>query len=137
MASVNKVIIVGNLGKDPEARALPSGDSVSNFSVATTESWKDKAGEKQEHTEWHRVNAFGKLAEICNEYLKKGSAVYIEGKLRTRTWEQDGVKKYSTEVIADRMQMLGGRSEKDESPKQDKPKFQKGSIQDMEDDIPF
>ena len=137
MASVNKVIIVGNLGKDPEARALPSGDSVSNFSVATTESWKDKAGEKQEHTEWHRVNAFGKLAEICNEYLKKGSAVYIEGKLRTRTWEQDGVKKYSTEVIADRMQMLGGRSEKAESPKPDKPKSQKGSIQDMEDDIPF
>ena len=137
MASVNKVIIIGNLGKDPETRALPSGDSVSNFSVATTESWKDKAGEKQEHTEWHRVNAFGKLAEICNEYLKKGSAVYIEGKLRTRTWEQDGVKKYSTEVIADRMQMVGGRPEKAESPKQDKPKFQKGSIMDMEEDIPF
>ena len=137
MASVNKVIIIGNLGKDPEARFLPSGDSVSNFAVATTESWKDKSGEKQEHTEWHRVNAFGKLAAICNEYLKKGSAVYIEGKLRTRTWEQDGVKKYSTEVIADRMQMLGGRPEKDESPKQDKPKFQKGSIMDMEEDIPF
>jgi single-strand DNA-binding protein len=111
MASVNKVIIVGNLGKDPETRYMPSGDAMTNIAVATTDKWKDKAsGEQKEQTEWHRVSFFGKLAEIAGQYLKKGSQVYIEGKLRTRKWtDKDGVEKYTTEVIADSMQMLGSR----------------------------
>lgn len=111
MASVNKVIIVGNLGRDPETRYMPSGDAVTNIAVATTDSWKDKAtGEKKEQTEWHRISAFGKLAEIMAQYLKKGSQVYIEGSLRTRKYtDKDGVEKYATEIRADTMQMLGGR----------------------------
>ena len=110
MASVNKVILVGNLGRDPETRYLPSGDAVTNVSVATSEKWKDKSGETQEHTEWHRVAFFGKLAEIAGEYLKKGSSVYVEGRIRTRKWQdKEGQDKYSTEIVADRMQMLGGR----------------------------
>src|SRR5689334_7802756 len=110
MASVNKVIIIGNLGRDPETRYLPSGDAVTNVSIATSEKWKDKSGETQEHTEWHRVAFFGKLAEIAGEYLKKGASVYVEGRIRTRKWQdKDGADKYSTEVVADRMQMLGGR----------------------------
>ena len=110
MASVNKVILIGNLGKDPEVRYLPSGDAVTNISVATTDQWKDKSGEKQEHTEWHRVAFFGKTAEIAGEYLKKGSPVYIEGRIRTRKWQdKEGNDKYSTEIVADRMQLLGGR----------------------------
>ena|SRR5689334_18128647 len=110
MASVNKVILIGNLGRDPETRYLPSGDAVTNVSIATSEKWKDKSGESQEHTEWHRVAFFGKLAEIAGEYLKKGSSVYVEGRIRTRKWQdKDGADKYSTEVVADRMQMLGGR----------------------------
>ncbi len=111
MASVNKVIIVGNLGRDPETRYMPSGDAMTNIAVATTDKWKDKAtGEQKEATEWHRVAFFGKLAEIAGQYLKKGSQVYIEGKLRTRKWtDKDGIEKYSTEIIADTMQMLGSR----------------------------
>jgi single-strand DNA-binding protein len=110
MASVNKVILIGNLGKDPETRYLPSGDAVTNISVATTDTWKDKSGEKQEHTEWHRVAFFGKVAEIAGEYLKKGSPVYVEGRIRTRKWQdKEGNDKYSTEIVADRMQLLGGR----------------------------
>ena len=110
MASVNKVILVGNLGRDPETRYLPSGDAVANISIATSEKWKDKSGEMQEHTEWHRVAFFGKLAEIAGEYLKKGSSVYVEGRIRTRKWQdKEGQDKYSTEIVADRMQMLGGR----------------------------
>ncbi|MDB5864200.1 MAG: single-strand-binding protein [Betaproteobacteria bacterium] len=110
MASVNKVILIGNLGKDPETRYLPSGDAVTNISVATTDTWKDKSGEKQEHTEWHRVAFFGKTAEIAGEYLKKGSPVYIEGRIRTRKWQdKEGQDRYSTEIVADRMQLLGGR----------------------------
>jgi len=111
MASVNKVIIVGNLGRDPETRYLPSGDAVTNIAVATTNSWKDKAtGEKREETEWHRISAFGKLAEIMAQYLKKGSQVYIEGSLKTRKYtDKDGVEKYATEIRADTMQMLGSR----------------------------
>ncbi|MDB5901125.1 MAG: single-strand-binding protein [Betaproteobacteria bacterium] len=110
MASVNKVILIGNLGKDPETRYLPSGDAVTNISLATTDSWKDKSGEKQEHTEWHRVAFFGKVAEIAGEYLKKGSPVYVEGRIRTRKWQdKEGNDKYSTEIVADRMQLLGGR----------------------------
>jgi single-strand DNA-binding protein len=111
MASVNKVILVGNLGADPEVRYLPSGDAVANIRLATTDRYKDKAsGEFKEMTEWHRIAFFGRLAEIVNEYLKKGSSVYIEGRLRTRKYQaQDGTERYSTEIVADQMQMLGGR----------------------------
>lgn len=110
MASVNKVILIGNLGRDPEVRYMPSGEAITNISVATTDTWKDKSGEKQEKTEWHRVAFFGKTAEIAGEYLKKGSQVYIEGRLQTRKWQdKEGQDKYTTEIIADRMQMLGGR----------------------------
>ncbi|TCV83778.1 single-stranded DNA-binding protein [Sulfurirhabdus autotrophica] len=111
MASVNKVILVGNLGKDPEVRYMPSGEAIANITVATTDSWKDKSGEKQERTEWHRVAFFGKLAEIAGEYLKKGSQVYVEGRLQTRKWQdKEGQDRYTTEIVADRMQMLGSRS---------------------------
>jgi single-strand DNA-binding protein len=111
MASVNKVILIGNLGRDPEMRYMPSGDAIANFSIATTDTWKDKDGQKQERTEWHRISVFGKLAEICGEYLKKGAPVYVEGKLQTRKWQdKEGNERQTTEVVADRMQMLGGRS---------------------------
>ena len=108
---INKVIIVGNLGQDPETRYMPSGAAVTNFTLATNESWKDKqTGEQRDRTEWHRVAMFNRLAEIAAEYLRKGSQVYIEGKLRTRKWQgQDGNDRYTTEIIADEMQMLGGR----------------------------
>ena len=111
MASVNKVIIVGNLGRDPESRTFPSGDQVCNVTVATTDKWKDKqSGEMREATEWHRVVFNGRLAEIAAQYLRKGSQVYVEGSLRTRKWtDQSGVEKYSTELRADSMQMLGSR----------------------------
>src|SRR5476649_2075862 len=111
MASVNKVILVGNLGADPETRYLPSGDAVANIRLATTDRFKDKtSGEMKELTEWHRVSFFGRLAEIVNEYLKKGSSVYIEGRIRTRKYtDQAGVEKYATEIVAEQMQMLGGR----------------------------
>ena len=109
---VNKVIIVGNLGKDPEAKKLPTGGSVTNISVATSESWKDKiSGEQQERTEWHRVVFFGKLADIASDYLKKGSKVYCEGSLRTRKWQdKNGQDRYTTEIIASEMQMLNGKN---------------------------
>lgn len=112
MASVNKVIIVGNLGADPEVRYLPSGDAVANVRVATTDRYKDKAsGNYKEMTEWHRISFFGRLAEIASEYLKKGSSIYVEGRIRTRKWQgQDGQDRYSTEIVADQMQMLGGRN---------------------------
>jgi len=157
MASVNKVIIVGNLGRDPETRYLPSGEAVTNISVATTETWKDKAsGEKKEATEWHRISFFGKLAEIAGEYLKKGSQVYVEGQLRTRKYQdkETGKDRYSTEIRADRMQMLGSRSgagvPSDDSGGEPAPrgagaskpaaaaaKKPAGKFDDMEDDIPF
>jgi single-strand DNA-binding protein len=112
MASVNKVILVGNLGADPEVRYLPSGDAVANIRLATTDRYKDRAsGEMKEATEWHRVAFFGRLAEIVSEYLKKGASVYIEGRIRTRKWtDQSGQDRYSTEIVADQMQMLGGRN---------------------------
>src|SRR3989304_4058074 len=112
MASVNKVILIGNLGRDPETRYMPNGEAVANITVATTESWKDKAsGEKQEKTEWHRVTFYRRLAEIVGEDLRKGSQVYIEGRLETRKWQdKEGKDRYTTEIIADRMQMLGSRS---------------------------
>src|SRR3979411_2145535 len=111
MASVNKVIIVGNLGADPETRYTPSGDAVTNIRVATTDRWKDKAsGEMKEATEWHRIAFFGRLAEVAGEYLKKGSQVYVEGSLRTRKWQdKEGKERTTTEIVADRMQMLGSR----------------------------
>lgn len=110
MASVNKVILVGNLGRDPEVRYLPDGGAVTNISVATTDTWKDKSGEKQERTEWHRVAFFGKLAEIAGEYLKKGSQIYVEGRLQTRKWQdKEGKDRYTTEIIASEMKMLGRR----------------------------
>jgi single-strand DNA-binding protein len=154
MASVNKVILIGNLGADPETRYLPSGDAVANIRVATSEKWKDKSGEQQEHTEWHRIAFFGKLAEIAGEYLKKGSPVYIEGRIRTRKWQdKEGQDKYSTEIVADRMQMLGGRgggSGGSEPMKREpaaaeaggggKPQQAKkggGAFDQMDDDIPF
>jgi single-strand DNA-binding protein len=107
---VNKVILVGNVGKDPETRYLPSGGAVTNLALATSESWKDKnTGQPQEKTEWHRVVFFNRLAEVVNEYVKKGSKLYIEGSLRTRSWEQDGVTRYATEIVANEMQMLDSR----------------------------
>jgi single-strand DNA-binding protein len=111
MASVNKVILVGNLGRDPEVRYMPNGEAVCNFSIATTENWKDKSGVKQEKTEWHNVVMYRKLAEIAGEYLKKGRPVYVEGRLQTRKWEKDGVTRYSTEIIGDNMQMLGSKGD--------------------------
>lgn len=152
MASVNKVILVGNLGKDPEVRYMPSGEAITNITVATTDTWKDKSGEKQERTEWHRVAFFGKLAEIAGEYLKKGSQVYVEGRLQTRKWQdKEGHDRYTTEIVADRMQMLGSRGgsnsfevvEKDSggsaatSAAKPKPARSGGEFDDIADDIPF
>ena len=108
---VNKVILVGNLGNDPEVRYMPNGNAVANLSLATSESWKDQQGQVQERTEWHRLTMYRRLAEIAGEYLKKGSQIYVEGKLQTRKWQdQQGQDKYTTEIIVDRMQMLGGRN---------------------------
>ena len=110
MASVNKVILVGNLGRDPEVRYMPNGEAVCNFSIATTDTWKDKSGARQERTEWHNIVMYRKLAEIAGEYLKKGRPVYVEGRLQTRKWQtKEGQDRYTTEIIADQMQMLGGR----------------------------
>lgn len=139
MASVNKVIIVGNLGVDPEIRYTPSGSTVANFTVATTEQWTGKDGEKGEKTEWHRVVAWGRLAEICGEYLHKGKQVYIEGRLQTRTWEdKEGIKRYTTEINASAMQMLGSAKQeggKTLSQNERHPVEEPISIPD--DDIPF
>jgi len=135
MASVNKAIVLGNLGKDPELRHLPNGDAVCNFSLATTESWKDKDGNKQDKTEWHNVVIFRKLAEIAGEYLKKGKPVYIEGRLQTRKWQdKEGKDRYTTEIVADQMQMLGSR---DEAKEVAKPTQAPTGFEDMESDIPF
>jgi len=151
MASVNKVIVVGNLGRDPETRYMPDGAAITNVSVATSYQWTDKAsGEKKEETEWHRVVFRGKLAEVAGEYLKKGSQVYVEGRLRTRKWQdKEGQDKYTTEIVADRMQMLGSRAGAGEpraeapaesraaEPKPAAGKKPAGKFDDMEDDIPF
>jgi single-strand DNA-binding protein len=107
---MNKAMVIGNLGNDPEIRYTQSGTPVATFSIATTERWKDKDGQQQEHTDWHRVVAWQKLAEICGEYLKKGSKVYIEGKMQTRKWEENGTNRYTTEIIAKYMEMLGGKT---------------------------
>ncbi len=154
MAAVNKVILVGNLGKDPETRYSPDGGVITTCSIATTESWKDKAtGERKEATEWHRVVFYNKLAEIAGEYLKKGRSVYIEGKLKTRKWtDKEGVEKYTTEVVASEMQMLGSREGGGSGMASDdggyggsreagaKPSAAKKPVQsfsEMDDDIPF
>lgn len=144
MASVNKVILVGNLGKDPDLRFMPNGEAVCNFSIATTENWKDKNGQKQEKTEWHNIVIYRKLAEVAGEYLKKGRSVYIEGRLQTRKWQdKDGNDRYTTEIVADSMQMLGGKDNNDNSgyqPPKAQPKEaypDDGGFEVMEDDIPF
>ncbi len=116
MAGVNKVILIGNLGKDPEVRHLDNGASVANFSIATTESYKDRnTGQRVDQTEWHNIVLWRGLAEVAEKYLKKGDSVYIEGKLRTRSWEKDGVTRYTTEVVGDQMTMLGGKKSGDDS----------------------
>ena len=145
MASLNKAILIVNLGKDPDVRYSPDGSAITNITLATTESWKDKSGEKQEKTEWHRVAFFGKLAEIAGEYLKKGSQVYVEGRIQTRKWQdKDGQDRYTTEIVADKMQMLGSRTnsfEVSDAPSESKPpqrpSQKKGGFDDMDDDIPF
>lgn len=149
MAAVNKVILLGNLGADPETRYMPNGDAVTTIRLATTETWKDRnSGEKRENTEWHRVVFFRKLAEIVAQYLKKGSSLYVEGRIRTRKWtDNDGQDRYTTEIEGQEMQMLGGRRDRDDSAqggggdyaqpagKPWKPKG--GSFDDLDDDIPF
>ncbi len=157
MASVNKVILVGNLGADPETRYMPNGDAVANVRLATTESWRDKAsGEKREITEWHRVVFYRKLAEIVGQYLRKGSSVYIEGRIRTRKWQdKEGQERYTTEIEANEMQMLGGRQSASSSGgeveyggsmpssapssggNRPAPAKKAPSFDDMDDDIPF
>lgn len=145
MASVNKAILLGHLGGDPELRYLPDGSPVANFSLATHETWKDKSGEKQERTEWHRCQAWGQLAEIAGEYLKKGAPVYLEGKIRTRKWQdKEGRDRYTTEIVVERLQMLGaGRRDTDPAERgvpaegEDKPKATRSAFDDFEDDIPF
>jgi len=147
MASLNKVMLIGNVGRDPEVRYLPAGDAVANLPLATTDTWKDKNNEKQERTEWHRVVFFGRQAEVAGEYLKKGSQIYVEGSLTTRKWtDKDGNERYTTEIRADRMQMLGGRgqnSDGEAAPAQPQPQPQRQAqskqpdFADFEDDIPF
>ncbi len=139
---VNKVIVVGNLGQDPETRYMPSGSAVTNMRIATNESWKDKqTGEQRERTEWHSVALFGRLAEISAEYLRKGSQVYVEGKLRTRKWQdKEGHDRYTTEIIADELQMLGSRSGAGAPAMKDSPPASappQPSGDDFDDDIPF
>lgn len=163
MASLNKVILIGNLGRDPETRYAPSGDAICNVTIATTETWKDKqSGEKKEQTEWHRVVFFGRLAEIAAQYLRKGSQVYVEGRLQTRKWQdKDGQDRYTTEIRADEMKMLGSRSGGDapmrqseggyeapsaparqqapaqSAPQRQQPQSSGGGFGDFDDDIPF
>jgi len=142
MAGVNKVILVGNLGADPEVRHTTSGSAVANFRIATSEEWRDKnSGDRQSRTEWHRIVAFGRLAEICGEFLHKGKQVYIEGRLQTRSWEdKDGNTRYTTEVVAREMQMLGPvdrGAQRDMSPRDDGAPEDQGPLTPPDDDIPF
>lgn len=158
MASVNKVILVGNLGRDPDMRYLPSGEAVANLAIATTDKYKDKQGQMVEQTEWHRVSFFGRTAEVCGQYLKKGSQVYVEGSIRTRKYtDKEGVEKYATEIRGDRMQMLGskgggGMADMDDGFNQSAPSARQqprsnapapaqrpasSGFDDMDDDIPF
>lgn len=131
MSGINKVILVGNLGADPETKSLTNGDAVTNVTIATSETWKDKqTGEKREKTEWHRVVFFRRLGEIAGDYLKKGSKVYIEGKLQTRQWEKDGQKHYTTEIVASELHMLDSRGE-------ERQPAQNSAQDDFSDSIPF
>jgi single-strand DNA-binding protein len=138
---INKVILVGNLGQDPELKNLPSGSAVCNLRIATSESWKDKqTGEMKEQTEWHSISLFGRLAEIAAQYLRKGSQVYIEGRLRTRKWQdKSGADRYTTEIIADELQLLGGKGDgqRSERPAQAKQQAEPKQRDEFEDDIPF
>ena len=142
---VNKVMLIGNLGRDPEVRYTQDGQAVVNFTIATSMEWKDKAtGEKREKTEWHRIVAFGRLGEICGEYLAKGRQVYIEGRLQTRSWDQDGVTRYTTEIVASEMQMLGSKGgDQENRPRQNRQPAQQDEYADqppvdgIDDDIPF
>lgn len=135
MGSVNKVILLGNLGRDPELKYTPSGSAVANFTIATNETWKDKEGQKQEHTEWHRVVVWGKLAEICGEYLHKGRQVYIEGSIRTRTYkDREGTEKSVTEIKADNMVMIG---KGDGTPRADRGQAAEKEPEYSDEDIPF
>jgi single-strand DNA-binding protein len=136
MAGINKVILVGNLGADPEMRYTADGTAVCKFRIATTERFKDRQGNMQERTEWHRVVAWRKLAEICGQYLSKGKQVYIEGKIQSNTWEQDGVKRYSYEIVADTMQMLGAAGGRGQE-REPEPPFGPPEGGMPEDDIPF
>lgn len=145
MASLNQCNFIGNLGRDPEMRYMPDGSAIANFSIACTENWKDKSGAKQERTEWVRVSVFGKLAEICGEYLKKGSSVFISGRMQTREWaDKEGVKRYTTEIVADTMKMLGTKGSTEASSPQPSQSTEQQNEQkapagfdDFEDDIPF
>lgn len=153
MASVNKVIIVGNLGRDPEVRYSADGVAICNISVATTSAWKDKnTGDKREETEWHRVVFYGKLADIAGEYLRKGRSIYVEGRLKTRKWtDKDNIERYTTEIVADQMQMLGGREDggsgssapaaqnqrQERQPQRAQNQQTQANLSNMDDDIPF
>lgn len=144
MSSINKSIIIGNAGKDPEIRYLSDGSAVVNITVATSEKWKDKAtGEQKEATEWHRIVLYGKVAEIAGEYIKKGSSAYYEGKLKTRKWtDQSGIERYTTEIVCDKLQLLGGKPQAESQPEKRpapsrKPSTPPQSIADLDDDIPF
>ncbi len=147
MASVNKAILVGHLGADPEIRYLPSGEAVANLRLATTDVWKDKDGNKTEFTEWHRISFFGRQAEVCGQYLKKGAQIYVEGSIRTRKWQdKEGQDRYTTEIRGDRMQMLGSRPTGGDSAPASRPTPAAapapatpsgGNFNDFEDDTPF
>lgn len=139
MASVNKVILIGHLGRDPETRYTADGAAITNVTIATSDRWKDKAtGEQKEATEWHRVVFFGRLAEIAAEYLKKGRPVYVEGKLRTRKWQdKEGQERYTTEIVADQMQMLGGQKPEQQPEQQATEQAPRGGMAGMDDDVPF
>jgi single-strand DNA-binding protein len=149
MASLNKVQLIGNVGKDPEIKYLPSGEAVANLSLATSLSWKDKAtGERKEETEWHRLTAYGKLAEIIGQYAHKGKSIYVEGRLKTRKWtDKQGVEKYTTEIFVDQMQLLGGREQAGHEPTTEEARKEAAipattgrefkAPADLDDDIPF
>jgi len=137
---INKAILVGRLGKDPEVRYTPDGMMVTNFTMATDEVWKDKNGEKAQKTEWHKIVTFGKLAEICGKYLVKGKLVYLEGRIQTRSWEdKEGVKKYTTEIVASNMQMLDSKGQKDSDAGREEPPLPNPGIDGPmpDDDVPF
>jgi single-strand DNA-binding protein len=137
VSNLNKVQIIGRLGRDPEVRAMPSGGNVANLAIATTEKWKDKNGQKQEKTEWHRVSLFGRMADVAGEYLAKGSLCYIEGRLQTRKYQKDGVDHYATEVIATELKLLSPRPQQGAPRQEQKKPEPQGKADDFDDDIPF